>query len=155
MVAVSYCTLFSFLLHLQSDVRNRKKSLDCFWRKALLKLSSGCVIFFSVGSFCKEQGNMFFHDSVAFDLSGQGNDGWRADDKPVVEQTDLNFFWSLFVLVLSVIYWFSYTLGVEVLKQQDLIKTNGETYLFPFSLQHYSGNFLCEEKVIAQMFPIP
>ena len=72
---------------------------------------------------------MFFHGAVAFDLSGQGNNRWRADDKPVVEQTDLNLFWSLFVLFLSVIYWFSLTLEVEVLKQQDLIKTNGETLL--------------------------
>lgn len=67
----------------------------------MLKLPSGCVIFFCVGSFYKEQENVFFHGAVAFDLSGQGNNGWRADDKSVVEQTDLNFFWTLCSLVVG------------------------------------------------------
>ena len=57
----------------------------------------------------------------------------------------------LYVLLLSVIYWFHKTWKFKYFrKQQDLIKKKGETLVVYIQ----SAALLCEEKVVAQIFPI-
>ena len=96
-----YVLLFFALSPEWSIKKSKEESRLFLEKKHCWSCPQAVLFFFSVGSFYKEQENVFFHGAVAFDLSGQANNGWRADDKSVVEQTDLNFFWSLWSLVVG------------------------------------------------------